>query len=155
MPADNQNLLTLTAEIVASHLANNAVSVADLPAVITNVHDALAGLGAAKPENVPDAPKRAISVRASIQPEHLISMIDGKPYKMLKRHLSLNGYTPETYRQTFGLPRDYPMVAATYSETRRALAHKSGLGRKPKEVLETTSAPDERKPRRVSLKLKI
>jgi predicted transcriptional regulator len=61
-------------------------------------------------------------------------MIDGKPYKMLRRHIGLHGYTPESYRETFDLPRDYPIVAAHYAEQRRALAHKTGLGRKPKPV---------------------
>jgi len=68
-------------------------------------------------------------------------MIDGKGYKMLKRHLSLNGYTPASYRETFGLPRDYPMVAANYAETRRAHAVRIGLGRKPGTKVAKKSAP--------------
>jgi predicted transcriptional regulator len=66
-----------------------------------------------------------------VKPDHIVSMIDGKPYKMLKRHLTLQGYTPKSYRETFGLPDNYPMVAPDYAETRRALALKIGLGRKP------------------------
>ncbi|MES2986603.1 MAG: MucR family transcriptional regulator [Pseudomonadota bacterium] len=131
MAADNETLMTLTADIVAAHVGNNSVSVNDVPSVIANVYGALARLGAPMEEAAPEKPKGAVSIRASIKPDHLVSMIDGKSYKMLKRHLSLNGYTPESYRDTFGLPRDYPMVAAAYAETRRALAVRIGLGRKP------------------------
>jgi predicted transcriptional regulator len=59
-------------------------------------------------------------------------MVDGKPYKMLRRHIAQHGYTPESYREAFSLARDYPMVASNYAEQRRALAHKIGLGRKPR-----------------------
>ncbi len=79
----------------------------------------------------PEKPRGAVSVRASVMPQHTLSMIDGKPYKMLKRNLALNGFTPESYREAYGLPEDYPVVAAEYAEKRRALAHKIGLGRKP------------------------
>jgi len=73
----------------------------------------------------------AVSVRKSLaNPDHIISMIDGKPYKALRRHLSTNGLTPDEYRRRYGLKPDYPMVAANYSESRRAMAHKNGLGRK-------------------------
>ena len=78
----------------------------------------------------PEKPKGAVSIRSSIKPDGLVSMIDGKKYQTLRRHISGHGYTPESYRDTFGLPRDYPMVSANYSETRRAMAKKIGLGRK-------------------------
>jgi predicted transcriptional regulator len=126
----NELLVTLTADIVASHVSANSVAVGDVATLIANVHAALAGLNKA-PEPVDEKPKGAVSVRASVKPDHLVSMIDGKPYKMLRRHLAQNGYTPESYRETFGLPRDYPMVAASYTEQRRDLAKKIGLGRKP------------------------
>jgi predicted transcriptional regulator len=132
MPADNETLLALTADIVAAHAGHNSVSMNDLPGAIANVYAALAGLDAPAPLALAEKPTGAVSVRASIKPEHIVSMIDGKPYKMLKRHLSLNGYTPESYREAFGLPKGYPMVAAAYAEKRRALAFKIGLGRKPK-----------------------
>lgn len=126
-------LVTLTADIVAAHVGHNSVSVGDVAGLIIQVHAALNGLG--KPaEPVEEKPKGAVSIRASLKPDHIISMIDGKPYKMLKRHLSQNGYTPESYRETFGLPKDYPLTAPAYAEQRRALAKKIGLGRKPKTI---------------------
>lgn len=130
MSDNSEALLTLTADIVAAHVSNNSVSVGDVSHLIANVHSALIGLN--KPADpTEEKPKGAVSIRASVKPDHLISMLDGKPYKMLKRHLAQNGYTPETYREAFGLPKDYPMTAATYSEQRKALAKKIGLGRKP------------------------
>lgn len=128
-PAANDLLVTLTADIVSAHVSNNSVAVGDVSNLIANVHSALAALNTPTVP-VEEKPKGAVSIRASVKADHLISMIDGKPYKMLKRHLSQNGYSPESYREAFDLPKDYPMVAATYAETRRALAHKIGLGRK-------------------------
>jgi predicted transcriptional regulator/transposase-like protein len=129
--ADESVLVTLTADIVAAHVSNNSVAIGDLPNLISSIYGALGGLGEPQGPAEPEKPKGAVSVRASVKPDHLVSMIDGRPYKMLKRHLSQNGYTPDSYREAFGLPRDYPMVAATYAEQRRALAKKIGLGRKP------------------------
>lgn len=126
----NELLVTLTADIVAAHVANNSVSVGDVASLIANVHTALSGLNKA-PEPVEEKPKGAVSVRASVKNDHLVSMIDGKPYKMLKRHIQQNGYTPESYRETFGLPKDYPLTAPSYSAQRKELAVKIGLGRKP------------------------
>jgi len=132
MSPENETLIALTADIVSAHVNNNSVATGDVAVLIQNVFGALQGLGAPEAAAEPEKPKGAVSVRASIKPDHLISMIDGKPYKMLKRHLSLNGYTPASYREAFGLPKDYPMVAVAYSDQRKALAHKIGLGRKPK-----------------------
>lgn len=123
-------LITLTADIVAAHVSNNSVAVSDLPMLIGSVHRSLAGLGpaAAAPE---PAPTPAVSVRASVKPDHLVCLEDGKKMKMLKRHLSTDhGMSPADYRARWGLPKDYPMVAPNYAETRRALAVKIGLGRK-------------------------
>ncbi|WP_188065033.1 MucR family transcriptional regulator [Sphingobium sp. KCTC 72723] len=137
----NELLITLTTDIVASHVANNSVAVGDVANLIANVHSALAGLNKA-PEPVDEKPKGAVSIRASIKPDHLISMLDGKPYKMLKRHIQQNGYTPDSYRETFGLPKDYPLTAPAYSATRKALAVKIGLGRKAgTKVKAATAAP--------------
>lgn len=127
--ADREQLITLTADIIAAYVSNNTVAVGDVGALVSKVHDALAGLGNDAPAEL-EKPKAAIGIRASIKPDYLVSMIDGRPYKMLRRHLSQNGYTPEMYRETFGLPRDYPMVASSYAEKRRELAIKSGLGTK-------------------------
>lgn len=149
MATDNQDLITLTADIVAAHVSNNSVPTAEVGSLIQSVFSALQGIGSPQPEPQPEKPKGAVSVRASIKPEHLVSMIDGKPYKMLRRHIAQHGYTPETYRDAFNLPRDYPMVASNYAEQRRALAHKIGLGRKPRTATTEPKAPARRgrKPR--------
>jgi len=123
-------LITLTSDIVTAHVANNDVSVADVPTLISNVYHALAGLG--EQVTVVARPEPAVSVRASIKPEYLVCLEDGKKMKMLKRHLmTAYGMTPEQYRERWNLPSDYPMVAPDYAEKRRELAKKIGLGRKP------------------------
>ena len=132
MADENQEMITLTADIVSAHVSNNNVPTTDVAALIQSVYGALSALGQPQEQAAPEKPKGAVSLRASIKPEHLVSMIDGKPYKMLRRHISQHGYSPESYREAYGLPRDYPMVASNYAEQRRALAHKIGLGRKPR-----------------------
>ena len=127
----NETLITLTSDIVAAHVTNNSVSVGDLPALITNVYSALAGLGQSAPA-VETPPEPAVSVRASVKPDHIVCLEDGKKLKMLKRHLMTHyNLTPEQYRARWNLPADYPMVAPNYAEKRRELAKKIGLGRKP------------------------
>ena len=123
-------LLTLTADIVAAHVSNNSVAVNDLPNLIQNVHAALSGIAGngaaaeAKPE-----PK--VSVRASVKPDYIVCLEDGKKLKMLKRHLMTHySLTPDQYRQKWGLSSDYPMVAPNYAEQRRKLAKSIGLGTK-------------------------
>lgn len=126
-----ETLITLTADIVAAHVSNNSVAVSDLPNLISNVHGALALLGGA-PTPVEAKLEPAVSVRASIKPDYIICLEDGKKLKMLKRHLMTHyGMTPDDYRAKWGLPKDYPMVAPNYAEQRRNLAVKIGLGRKP------------------------
>lgn len=124
-------LMTLTADIVAAHVSNNSVAVSDLPTLITNVHSALVGLGSRAPE--PEVrPEPAVSIRASIKPDYIVCLDDGKRLKMLKRHIMTHyGMTPDEYRAKWGLPADYPMVSPNYAEQRRGLAIKIGLGRKP------------------------
>jgi predicted transcriptional regulator len=147
MAIENEMLITLAADIVMAHVSNNMVASADVPNLIQAVYDTLETLGAPV-EAVQEKPKGAVSIRASIKPDHLVSMIDGKGYKMLKRHLALNGYTPQSYRETFELPKDYPMVCASYAEKRRELALTIGLGRKPKAAPEpVVIAKPVRKPR--------
>jgi len=133
MPEHTQDLIALTAEIVSAHVANNSVHPSEVPALIGGVFEALSQLGAPAASPAEQAkPQAATTVRKSLSSsDHIISMIDGKPYKMLRRHLNTHGYTPETYREAFGLPSDYPMVARDYAEHRRAIAHKIGLGRNP------------------------
>jgi predicted transcriptional regulator len=127
----NETLITLTSDIVAAHVSNNSVSVEELSTLITNVYGALAGLGQTVPE-VEKTPEPAVSIRSSVKPDHIVCLEDGKKLKMLKRHLMTHyNLTPDQYRQRWGLPADYPMVAPNYAEKRRDLAKKIGLGRKP------------------------
>ena len=128
--ADREMLITLAADIVTAHVANNSVEVSDVPVLIESVYGALARLGG---ETVEEAkPEPAVSIRSSIKPDYLICLEDGKKMKMLKRHLkTAYNMTPEEYRERWNLPADYPMVAPNYAETRRELAKKIGLGRKP------------------------
>ncbi len=126
-----ETLITLTADIVAAHVSNNSVAVSDLPVLIQNVFGALSTIG-----GVTSAPAvkqdPAVPIRASIKPEYIVCLEDGKKLKMLKRHLMTSfGLTPDEYRAKWGLPADYPMVAPNYAEQRRVLAVKIGLGRKP------------------------
>ena len=123
-------LLTLTADIVAAHVSNNSVAVNDLPNLIQNVHQALSGISgngaAAEPK-----PEPKVSIRASIKPDYIDCLEDGKKLKMLKRHLMTHyNLTPDQYRQKWGLSADYPMVAPNYAEQRRTLAKSIGLGTK-------------------------
>lgn len=127
----NETLITLTSDIVAAHVSNNNVTHDDLPVLISSVYGALAGLG--KPVAVVETPPEpAVSVRASVKPDHIVCLEDGKKLKMLKRHLMTHyNMTPEQYRARWNLPADYPMVAPSYAEKRRELAKAIGLGRKP------------------------
>ena len=132
MPEENDNeLLSLTTEIVAAHVAQNRVAVAELPELISKVHAALAGLGGAPETIAPSEQKPAVSVRSSIKPDYIVCLEDGKKLTMLKRYLQTNfSMTPQQYRAKWKLPADYPMVAPNYAEKRRTLAKAIGLGRK-------------------------
>lgn len=124
-------LITLTSDIVAAHVSNNNVEVEQVPALISKVYGALAGLGEAAvvEEKLPEP---AVSIRSSVKPDYIVCLEDGKKLKMLKRHLMTHyQMTPEDYRARWNLPADYPMVAPNYAEKRRDLAKKIGLGRKP------------------------
>jgi predicted transcriptional regulator len=128
-------LLELTAQIVAAHVSNNAVSLPEVPSLIEQVHRTLAGLGNAAPAPAPVAerPQPAVPVKKSVTDEFLICLEDGKKLKMLKRHLkTAYDMTPEQYRERWGLPPDYPMVAPNYAKHRSSLAKKIGLGTKPR-----------------------
>jgi predicted transcriptional regulator len=126
-----ETLITLTSDIVAAHVSNNDVAVSDITSLITNVYGALAGLGEVAPI-IETRPEPAVSIRASVKPDYIVCLEDGKKLKMLKRYLRTNfNMTPEEYRARWNLPADYPMVAPNYAETRRDLAKKIGLGRKP------------------------
>jgi predicted transcriptional regulator len=125
------DLQALTAQIVESYVEANKVPAESLPDLIAAVYGALAGTEkpAAPEAEVVEKPT-AHQIRKSIQPEHLVSFLDGKSYKTLKRHLTTHGLTFEAYRERFGLPKDYPTVAPSYSAQRSALAKQLGLGSK-------------------------
>jgi predicted transcriptional regulator len=139
--ADDNNdssLLELATELTMAWLANPNTRAAaeDVPAFLQSMHGAVSTLAAPQSPVEEAAPAAqytpAVPVRRSISsPDHIISLIDGKPYKTLKRHLSGHGLTPAQYRERYGLKADYPMVAASYAEMRRGLAKQIGLGRKP------------------------
>ncbi len=123
------NHITLAADVVSAYLANNHVQPADLRTLIASVHAAITGLGDNRKASEPETDKPTpAQIRKSIRPDALISFIDGKPYKALKRHLTGHGLTIQQYRERYGLPRDYPTTAASYSEQRSALAKSAGLG---------------------------
>ncbi len=122
-----QDLLRLTAQIVSAHVGNNSVAVNDLPSLIREVHDSLSTVG--RVEQQPERPQPAVPIKKSVTQDHIICLEDGKKLKMLKRHLkTAYGMTPEEYRDRWGLPPDYPMVAPSYAEHRSSLAKKIGLG---------------------------
>jgi len=126
---DQETLVTLTADIVAAHVTNNSVAISDIPLLIRSVHDALSGLGGTAEPEVKQEP--AVSIRASVKPDYIVCLEDGKKLKMLRRHLMTHyGLTPEDYRAKWNLPKDYPMVAPNYAEKRRELAKAIGLGTK-------------------------
>lgn len=127
----NETLITLTSDIVAAHVSNNDVPVDQVPTLITTIYNALQSLGGEQPK-VEERPEPAVSVRASIKPDYLVCLEDGKKLKMLKRYLRTNfDMSPEEYRARWNLPADYPMVAPNYAERRRELAVKIGLGKTP------------------------
>lgn len=144
------NTVELATELTIAWLSNpnTRTSSDDVPTFLKSMHDAVAALGSAAEAAPTDAETAeftpAVSVRKSLaSKDHIISMIDGKPYKTMRRHLSTNGLTPEEYRARYNLKADYPMVAETYSENRRAMAKKIGLGRKPKAAVQGAPASEE------------
>jgi predicted transcriptional regulator len=125
------NVLGLTAQIVSAHVSNNSVSPDALPSLIQEVYKTLAGVG--KEPIVADRPSPAVPVKKSVFPDHIVCLEDGKKLKMLKRHLkTAYDMTPEQYRERWGLPPEYPMVAPNYARHRSSLAKKIGLGTKPR-----------------------
>jgi predicted transcriptional regulator len=127
--ADNSNFIGLTAEIVSAYVSNNPVASSDIPALISQVHSALVRVsnGDAQPSGEPLKP--AVPVKRSINPDYIVCLEDGKKFKSLKRHLRTQyDMTPEQYREKWGLPHDYPMVAPNYAAARSHLAKQMGLG---------------------------
>jgi predicted transcriptional regulator len=131
--SNSSDLLALTAEIVASHVAHNRVPMAELPELIRQVYSSLAGV---TPGTAPEAerPQPVVPVKKSVTPEYIVCLEDGKKLKMLKRHLKTRyDMSPEQYRERWGLPADYPMVAPNYARQRSDLAKKIGLGTKSRQ----------------------
>ena len=134
--AENAEYVEMTADIVSAYVSNSSVPVADLPALIQQVHRALAeAANGAQPQPAPAAQSPAVPVKKSITPDHLVCLEDGRKFKSLKRHLRTKyDISPDQYRAKWNLPKDYPMVAPNYAAARSALAKEMGLGqggRKP------------------------
>ena len=129
---DSQNhneLLELTTEIVSAHVSNNTLPVNELPQLIQDVYRTLSSVGGAPIAN--ERPQPAVPVKKSVTAEYIVCLEDGKKLKMLKRHLkTAYDMSPDEYRERWGLPRDYPMVAPNYAKHRSSLAKKIGLGTK-------------------------
>jgi predicted transcriptional regulator len=129
MADDNSTVLSFAAQIISAHVSNNVVTADELPTLINTVHQALAHAGevAAKPP----LPDPAVDVKKSVRPDQIVCLDCGKRFSMLKRHLTTDHkLTPAEYRQRWGLPLSYPMVAPNYAKVRSSLAKKIGLGRK-------------------------
>ena len=147
------NTVELATELTIAWLSNpnTRASGDDVPAFLHKMHEAVSNLSTAGQSAVAEEASAehvpAVSVRKSLaSKDHIISLIDGKPYKTLRRHLAGHGLTPDDYRQRYGLKPDYPMVAESYSEARRDMAKKIGLGRKPGERRGDSGAQAEASP---------
>jgi len=122
-------LMEQTTRIVEAYVSNNTLDAKDVPMLIGEVHQALNRLTNGVAQPVRDEPKPAVSVKRSVMPDYIICLEDGKKFKSLKRHLRTHyNLTPEEYREKWGLPHDYPMVAPNYARARSELAKKMGLG---------------------------
>jgi len=141
MSEENYNAVELATELTVAWLGNqnNRVVAEDVPTFLRTMHATITELSGGStqisqekgPEPAPEEFIPAVSVRKSLaSKDHILSLIDGKPYKSLRRHLSGHGLTPEEYRARYNLKSDYPMVSESYSEQRRAMAYKIGLGAK-------------------------
>jgi len=126
--SSHADILSLTTEIVAAHVSNNNVAMADIPTLIEDVYKSLSTMGGETPQKS-ERPQPAVPIKKSVTPDFLICLEDGKKLKMLKRHLkTAYNMTPEEYRERWNLPADYPMVAPNYAKQRSKLAKEIGLG---------------------------
>jgi predicted transcriptional regulator len=132
--------IDLTADIVSAYVSHNPVPSADLPGLIADIHGALAGLAGKAAEPPAEPPKPAVPIKRSVTPDYIICLEDGKQFKSLKRHLRTQyDMTPEEYREKWGLPADYPMVAPNYARARSELAKEMGLGQQRRKRRTTRS----------------
>jgi len=143
--SDAARLITLAADIVSAYVSNNHVQSAELPKLLSDVHEAIRGVTATGAPAAETGPPKATpqEIRRSITADYLISFEDGKQYKTLRRHLTLRGLTPEQYRAKWGLAPDYPMTSASYSEQRSELARALGLGQQRRKGLAKAAPEDE------------
>ena len=130
VPTSQLEYIERTVDVVAAYVSNNSVPTAELPTLIASVHEALNKVASGPVAQTSEAFEKPspAQVRKSIRPDGLVSFIDGKSYKTLKRHLTKHGLDPHTYRERYGLPADYPTTSANYSAQRSALAKSLGLG---------------------------
>lgn len=127
--AANTNFIGLTAEIVSAYVGNNSVAQSDIPALISQIHQALLRVASGQVEAASEPLKPAVPVKKSIHADYVVCLEDGKKFKSLKRHLRTQySMTPEQYRDKWSLPADYPMVAPNYAIARSQLAKQMGLG---------------------------
>jgi predicted transcriptional regulator len=125
-----KSFIDLTADIVSAYLSHNATPASEIPALISQVHSALMRVSSGRPEAPAEPARPAVALKKSLTADYLVCLEDGKRFKSLKRHLRTQyNMTPEQYRDKWGLPADYPMVAPNYAVARSALAKKMGLGR--------------------------
>ena len=125
----DRDLLDMTADIVAAYVTHNKIDAAALPGLISSIHAALGSRGSEAVEEVEPVQRlTAAQARKLVTPAGIISLITHKPFKSMKRHLSVHGHTPQSYREAFGLPADFPMVHPEYAKTRSDLAKAMGLG---------------------------
>jgi predicted transcriptional regulator len=126
---DSSSFIELTANIVSAYVSNNTVPSADVPNLISQVHAALKRVSGDQAAAPAEPLKPAVPIKRSVTPEYIVCLEDGQKFKSLKRHLRTRyGVTPEQYREKWGLPPDYPMVAPKYAEARSQLAKQMGLG---------------------------
>ncbi|MBN9582812.1 MAG: MucR family transcriptional regulator [Afipia sp.] len=124
-----KGFVELTASIVSAYVSNNPTTAAEIPTLISQIHAALTRVSGGVPETAPEPAKPAVSIKKSMTSEYLVCLEDGKRFKSLKRHLRTQyNMSPEQYREKWGLPADYPMVAPNYAVARSQLAKKMGLG---------------------------
>jgi predicted transcriptional regulator len=130
---EQSGLIELTAEIVSAYVSNNTVAAGDVPGLIGDIFSALSRAGTGAPSAPSEPAKPAVNPKKSITADYLVCLEDGKKFKSLKRHLrTMYNLSPEQYREKWGLPADYPMVAPNYAEARSRLAKEMGLGQKRK-----------------------
>jgi predicted transcriptional regulator len=134
------NFTELTADIVSAYVSKNSVRPSDLPELIGTVHAALRSAGNPPAQQAPERPTPVVNPKKSVTPDYIISLLDGRHYPSMKRHLSGRGLTPDQYRDMFGLPRDYPMVAPNYAKRRSELAKSMGLGQQRKKSAQAKAA---------------